>query len=81
MPNWFIKDFVICKKLPVVACTLGVHPLESIDNIRGLSPGSGFLSVADMSITVLKGDVKHNQPASREDTCHAGNSDVIKILS
>ena len=32
--------------------------LECIEKSIGLSPGSGFLSVADMSITVTKGDVK-----------------------
>ena len=31
---------------------------ESVAKSRGLSPGSGFLSVADMSVTVTKGDVK-----------------------
>ena len=33
-------------------------PLESVEKSRGLSPGSGFLFVADMAVTVTKLDVK-----------------------
>ena len=33
-------------------------PLESIKMRKGLSPRSRFLSLANMSITVTKGDVK-----------------------
>ena len=56
MPNWFNKRLVVCKT--VYGCVHLKDPLESVEKSRGLSPGSGFLSVADMSITVTKGDVK-----------------------
>ena len=46
-----------CAKL-LFGCTHLKDPLESVEKSRGLSPGSGFLSVADMSVTVTKGDVK-----------------------
>ena len=52
----FNKGLVMC----ITVCGY-VHlkdRLESVEKSRGLSPGSGFLSVADMSITVTKGDVK-----------------------
>ena len=56
VPNWFSKGLVVCK-----AVCGRVHlkdPLESVEKSRGLSPGARFLSVADMSETVTKGDVK-----------------------
>ena len=42
----------------VYGCVHLKDPLESVEKSRGLSPGSRFLSVADMSVTVTKGDVK-----------------------
>ena len=59
VPNWFNKGLVVC--ITVYGCVHLKDPLESIEKSRGLSPGSGFLSVADMSITVTKGDVKLQQ--------------------
>ena len=56
VPNWFSKGLVVC--ITVYGCVHLKYPLESVEKSRGLSPGSGFLSVADMSITVTKGDVK-----------------------
>ena len=53
VPNWFIKDLVVCRTV-----------LESFEYNVGLSPGSGFLYVADISISVMKGDVRHNQLTS-----------------
>ena len=47
-----------CVCITVCGCVHLKDPLESVEKSRGLSPGSGFLSVADMSITVTKGDVK-----------------------
>ena len=35
------------------------YPLESSEKRTGLFPRSGFLSVIDMSIIVIKGDSKH----------------------
>ena len=59
VPNWFIKGLVVCKSFTV--CMHLKHPLEFIKKSRGLSPYSGFLSVADMSITVTKVHVnKHH---------------------
>ena len=54
--HWFNKGLVVC--ITVCGCVHLKDPLESVEKSRGLSPGSGFLSVADMSITVTKGDVK-----------------------
>ena len=54
--QWFNKGLVVC--ITVCGCVHLKDPLESVEKSRGLSPGSGFLSVADMSITVTKGDVK-----------------------
>ena len=58
VPNWFNKGLVVC--ITVCGCVHLKDPLEleSVEKSRGSSPGSGFLSVADMSITVTKGDVK-----------------------
>ena len=56
VPNWFNKGLVV--RITVYGCVHLKDPLESVEKSRGLSPGSGFLSVADMSITVTKGDVK-----------------------
>ena len=56
VPDWFNKDLVVC--ITVYGCVHLKDPLESVEKSRGSSPGSGFLSVADMSITVTKGDVK-----------------------
>ena len=50
VPNWFSKGLVVC--ITVSGCVHLKYPLESVEKSRGLSPGSGFLSVADMSITV-----------------------------
>ena len=58
-PNWFNKGLVMC--ITVYGCVHLKDPFESVEKSRGLSPGSGFLSVADMSITVTKGDVKLQQ--------------------
>ena len=58
-PNWFNKGLVMC--ITVYGCVHLKYPFESVEKSRGLSPGSGFLSVADMSITVTKGDVKLQQ--------------------
>ena len=52
VPNWLVVCITVC------GCVHLKDPLESVEKSRGLSPGSGFLSVADMSITVTKGDVK-----------------------
>ena len=56
VPNWSNKDLVVC--ITVCGCVHLKDPLQSVEKSRGLSPGSGFLSVADISITVTKGDVK-----------------------
>ena len=56
VPNWFNKGLVVC--VTVCGCVHLKDPLESVEKSRGSSPGSGFLYVADMSITVTKGDVK-----------------------
>ena len=55
VPNWFNKGLVVCKT--VYGCVHLKDPLESVEKSMGLSPGSGVLFVADMSVTV-KGDVK-----------------------
>ena len=47
VPIWFIKGLVVCKTV-----------FRAFLKEYGLSPGSGFLSDADMSITVPKEDVK-----------------------
>ena len=56
VPNWFNKGLVVC--ITVCGCVHRKDPLESVEKSMESSPGSGFLSVADMSITVMKGDVK-----------------------
>ena len=56
VPNWFNKGLVVC--ITVCGCVHLKDPLESVEKSRGLSPGTRFLSVADMSIIVTKGDVK-----------------------
>ena len=56
MPNWFNKGLMVCQT--VYGCVHLKEPLESVEKSRGLSPDSGFLSVADMSVTVTKGDIK-----------------------
>ena len=56
VPNWFNKGLVMCKT--VYGYVHLKDHLESVEKSRGLSPGSGLLSVADMSITVTIADVK-----------------------
>ena len=56
VPNWLNKGLVVC--ITVCGCVYLKDPLESVEKSRGSSPGSRFMSVADMSITVTKGDVK-----------------------
>ena len=46
VPDWFIKGLVCAPKR-----SLGVYRKE-----KGIVTGSGFMFVADMSITVTKGD-------------------------
>ena len=45
-----------------------------------LSPGSGFLSVCDMSITVTKGDVTRNPTKQPPDTYSGVISEVNRIF-
>ena len=56
VPNWLNKGLVVC--INVYGCVHLKDPLESVEKSMGLSPGSGFLSVAYMSVTETKGDVK-----------------------
>ena len=54
--HWFNIGMVVRKT--VCGCVHLKYPLESVEKSRGLSPGSGFLSVTVLSVTVKKGDVK-----------------------
>ena len=45
LTNWFNKGLVVC--ITVCGCVHLKDPLESVEKSRGLSPGSGFLSVAE----------------------------------
>ena len=56
VPDWFSKGFVVCQT--IYGCVHLIYPLESVEQSMGLSPGSGFLSVTDMPVTVTNGDVK-----------------------
>ena len=55
-PGWVAAVWP-CGHMPVQNCLLDApkRPLGIWRKSRGLSPGSWFLSVADMSITVMKG--------------------------
>ena len=48
----------------MVGCMHQKDPFKSVEKSMGLFPGSGFLSVTDMSVDVTNGDVKHNEPTN-----------------
>ena len=58
VPNWVIKCLVISMQTDYCCVHLN-DPLETFENIKGLSLGSGFQYVTDLSIKVTKGDIKH----------------------
>ena len=64
--QWCLTD--VCK----VECVQNGIWLRASERPIGVgdSPGSGFLSVADMSITVIKGDVKLHSTISTNQPYH-----------